>query len=72
MEVIWIFVGIVIGLAISLAGLLFKSVGSLRIDKSDPSEAPYIFLELKKGIGDISRKKFVILQVKEEDFIPHE
>lgn len=72
MEIILILAGVVAGLLIS--GIINKtrSVGTLRIDKSDPSDAPYMFLEIKKGVGDISRKKSVVLQVKQEDFIPHE
>jgi hypothetical protein len=44
-------------------------VGTLRIDRSDPSEPPYIFLELAKGVGDISTKKNVILRVRNENYI---
>lgn len=72
MEIICIAVGIIIGLTISIVGLLFKSTGFLRIDRSDPMDAPYMFLEINKDVGDISKKKFVILQVKEENFISHE
>jgi hypothetical protein len=72
MEVIWIIIGIIIGLAISIAGFFFRSIGALRIDKSDPTDKPYMFLEIKRGIGDITRRKFVVLRVKREDFIPHE
>lgn len=72
MEVIWIIIGVIIGFAISIAGFFFHSIGALRIDKSDPTDKPYMFLEIKRGIGDISRRKFVVLRVKQEDFIPHE
>lgn len=72
MEVILIIIGIVIGLAISITGFFFCSIGALRIDKSDPADKPYMFLEIKRGVGDISRRKFVVLRVKRKDFIPHE
>lgn len=71
MEMVYIVIGVVIGLAITIAGLLFCSIGALRIDRSDPTDNPYMFLEIKKGVGDISRRKFVVLRVKREDFIPH-
>lgn len=71
MEVIYIIIGIVTGLAVSLAGLFFCSIGALRIDQSDPTDKPYMFLEIKKGTGDISKRKFVVLRVRREDFIPH-
>lgn len=71
MEVIYIVIGIVIGLAISVAGLFFCSIGALRIDQSDPTDKPYMFLEIKKGVDNITRRKFVVLKVRREDFIPH-
>lgn len=72
MEVILILTGVVVGLTISAIINKTRSVGTLRIDKSDPTDAPYMFLEIKRGVGDISRKKSVTLEVKREDFIPHE
>lgn len=58
---------------ISICSMVYRAyhVGTLRIDKSDPDDKPYMFLELDKGIGDISSKKHVILKVKRENFIPH-
>ena len=49
-----------------------KSIGYLRIDQSDPDEAPYLFLELAKNIPTFRNKKFVTLKVKNENFISHE
>lgn len=70
MEIILILAGIVIG--IGLAMIIFKAyfIGTLRIDKSDPNEEPYVFLELNKGIGDISSKKHVVLKVSTKNYIP--
>lgn len=58
---------------VSVVVLIYRAyyVGTLRIDRSDPTEAPYMFLELDKGVGDISRKKNVILRVKNENYISH-
>lgn len=63
--------GIFFGVAVVV--LIYRAyfVGTLRIDRSDPTEAPYMFLELDKGVGDISRKKNVILRVKNENYISH-
>lgn len=71
MEVILILAGVLLGIAISV--LVFRAyfVGNLRIDNSDPVDGPYMFLELEKGIGDISSKKHVVLKVRRENFIPH-
>lgn len=71
MEIILILAGVLLG--ISISSIIYRSyfVGNLRIDNSDPVDGPYMFLELEKGVGDISAKKHVILKVKRENFIPH-
>lgn len=71
MEAILILAGIVIGIGISI--IIFRAyfIGTLRIDKSDPNEEPYMFLELDKGIGDISSKKHVVLRVSTKNYISH-
>lgn len=68
MEVILILAGVVIGIGIAM--IIFRAyfIGTLRIDKSDPNEEPYMFLELDKGIGDISSKKHVVLRVSTENY----
>lgn len=67
--VISVLAGFAAGVAIAIFVYRAERVGTLRIDRSDPSEPPYIFLELNKGVGDISTKKNVILKVKEENYI---
>lgn len=69
--VIGIILGIIIG-AIATC-LLFGafSVGSLRVDHSIPEDEPYLFLELTRNVSTILKKKFVVLKVRAEDFIPH-
>lgn len=70
MEFVLIFIaGFLIGTGVVLIAYRTYFVGALRIDRSDPSEPPYIFLELDNGVGDISRKKNVILKVKNENYI---
>jgi len=70
MEFILFFIGVFLG--VSIASIIFRShfIGDLRIDNSDPEDEPYIFLELSKRIGNISSKKYVVLKVKLENFIP--
>ena len=44
-----------------------KSIGSLRVETSDP-DGPYLFLELNDGnIAELLRKRHVILNVKVGD-----
>lgn len=45
------------------------SVGILRVDNSDKSEPPYLFLELN-NIEDIYLNDYVQFEVKKEDYIP--
>nr|DAG42401.1 MAG TPA: hypothetical protein [Caudoviricetes sp.] len=70
MEVIYVFIGVLIGFAVSSIIRRKHPVGFLRIDKSDP-DGPYLFLELKKSVNEIVTQKTILLEVKREDFIPH-
>lgn len=73
MELFIIFgIGILVGVVCSVIVIRTKSVGSLRIDTSDPDDSPYLFLELSKDIGDIYKKKYVTMKVNIKSFIPHE
>lgn len=47
-------------------------VGALRVDRSDPDDDPYLFLELKKSVETVSSKKYVIFKVMNKNFISHE
>lgn len=73
MNLIIIFViGIFVGCVIALSIFRMRSVGSIRVDTSDPDDGPYLFLELSKDIDEIYRKKYVTLKVNTKNFIPHE
>lgn len=65
----WFVFGILIGFL--WAGLVFRMflVGTLRIDRSDPTEAPYMFLELSKPTSAVTSKSYVILKVRDENYI---
>lgn len=65
-------VGIIIGNLVTRMIFKPRMVGTLRIDHSDPSEPPYMFLELAKGVGDISNDKYVMLEVSTEPYISQE
>lgn len=73
MNLIIIFViGILIGCVITLSIFRMRSVGSLRIDTSDPDDGPYLFLELSKDVSVVYQKRYVTLKVNTKSFIPHE
>lgn len=69
--VIAVVIGIVVGSVLTVLVMGSLSSGNLRIDQSIPEEDPYLFLELTKSVSMILHKKFVILKVRAEDFIPH-
>lgn len=69
--VISIIVGIIIGGVATCLILGAFGVGNLRVDQSIPEDGPYLFLELTESVSTILKKKFVVLKVRAEDFIPH-
>jgi hypothetical protein len=71
--VFWLSVGFIIGyVVIAVFTKSIKYIGSLRMDASDPDDGPYLFLELETDVEELSRKKYVILKINTDDFIPHE
>lgn len=64
--------GLAAGISIGLVVRYERPIGDLRVDRSDPTSAPYLFLELEKDVHAIMRRKRVSLRVKLKDFIPHE
>lgn len=74
MEIILaLIIGIVVGFII--AAFKFQKwadpVGTLRIDKSDPDDKPYLFLELTDNIDKVYRNKYVTFKVNTQSYIPH-
>lgn len=43
--------GILVGVAASAVYFRARTIGLLRVDRSDPSEPPYLFLEVQKKSG---------------------
>lgn len=66
-----VFIGILIGTGRMRKAVDERSVGDLRIDRSEPDEPPKPYLEIYKGnsIDSISQKKFVILKVINESYL---
>lgn len=47
-----------------------KTVGSLRIDNSDPDSEPYLFLELTRAnVYDIYNQKYVTFDVNTQNYV---
>ena len=64
-------IGVLFGFIFAVLLQKRKKIGALRMDRSDPNEAPYLFLELDPdGMRKINRFKTVVLRVKLENYIP--
>lgn len=68
MDAIYILALIAIGISWGVYGTMVfyhsKTIGSLRVDLSDPDSGPYLFLELKNDVKDIETRKYVTLKVR--------
>lgn len=69
--IIAVIVGAVVGVLVTLLIFSTISAGNLRVDQSIPEDDPYLFLELTKSVSTVLKKRFVVLKVRVEDFIPH-
>lgn len=65
--------GIVLGLMIYHFIIKPDTVGTIRIDRSDPEDGPYLFLEVDDPfkLHKILNSKYVILQVSDKDLSAH-
>lgn len=64
--------GVLIGTIIYAIAVKTASVGTLRIDQSDPEDSPYLFLELDKSINLITSKKYILMKVERKNYISHD
>ena len=70
MEFVLFLIGAALGYILACVIVAHRStVGTLRVDHSIAEEEPYLFLELNKGVGDITRRKHVTMDVKVENYI---
>ena len=72
LEVLLFSLGFVFGIVFFLICLVVRSVGTLRVDQSDPTEQPYLFLELDKPVENIAKEKYVLFKVIKKNFISQE
>ena len=69
LEVLLFLLGFMAGIVSFLVYLIVRSVGTLRVDQSDPTEQPYLFLELDKQVESVINKKYVVFRVNKKNFI---
>lgn len=70
--ILCLFFGVLIGYIVRYIIEQRSIAGILRIDHSDPSEPPYMFLEGLIPMYMIVKKKTIILEVSIKDFIPRD
>lgn len=62
-------VGFLLGISLAQIKNRKKAIGTLRMDRSDPNEAPYLFLELNRdGMREIEKGKIVSFKVDLRDY----
>lgn len=74
MELVIVFIlGIVLG---GILGFIIRNsvsdrpAGTIRMDHSDPSSPPYLFLELEPGaMEELQKRTTVVFKVKLQDYI---
>lgn len=69
MHYLMLLAGILVGFIFACAWSTRNHVGTLRIDRSDPDDQAYMFLELTEHPEVVSRKKYVMLKVSNENYI---
>lgn len=58
-------------IALIIANIHRKPVGTLRIDRSDPDDAPYLFLEMAQDPRVLMQRRYVRLKVNTQNYISH-
>ena len=58
--------GVIVGVMIGLLLVLRLKVGVIRVVVDDPTEDPYLFLELSRDAVNITRKKYVLMKVDQK------
>lgn len=69
MEVLLVLLGVIIGIIGMLLYMARISVGVLRIDQSDSTEPPYLFVELENSVDSFANKKHVLFRVIKKNYI---
>lgn len=71
----YIIVSFITGFALGFIFFYKKPVepkGTIRIDKSDPDDGPFLFLELESKIDDLKHGDTVNFKVNTQSYISHD
>lgn len=63
---IGIFIGCVIGALVRGLWPKKKTLGTIRVNNSDPDEPPYLFLELRTSVADVMSQKIATFDVSQK------
>lgn len=69
--VVLVLIGVGLGVIFTTVASYHKCVGVIRVDQSDPSDRPYLFLELSKDVHTVCAMDYVRLRVKVKNYISH-
>lgn len=75
MVLLYIILSFLSGFSLGLLFFYRKPIeprGVMRIDRSDPDDSPYLFLELKSKINDLKNGDIVSFEVNTESYISHD
>lgn len=70
MEIAIALAAVMVGFLIGRALPRERPLGNLRVDRSDQTCEPYLFLEIGTDVYAIMRKRYVTFRVKVENFVP--
>lgn len=71
MDILFLTIGYIMGILVTFVFVhISMKAGVLRIDHSDQLDGPYMFLEISKNVDFITNRRYVLLEVRREDFIP--
>ena len=61
--------GVIAGYNYAMFIIRSKTFGAIRVDRSDPDDGPYLFLEIKQHPDALMNERFVMLEVRNENFV---
>ena len=61
--------GILVGFVLHSIFAHKNTVGTLRIDSSDPDDGPYVFLELKADPSILNHDDYIMLKIDRTNYI---
>ena len=64
--IVAILIGFIIGVVAYAVTCKPKTLGTIRVARSDPDEEAYLFLELKTSVDEIVSRKFVTFEVSQK------